>query len=56
MGILRQLIILLISPKNAVSKFAQINMSFARILFYECSENLLSFARFICAVLNYYYR
>ena len=24
-------------------------MSFARIFFYECAENLLSFARFNCA-------
>ena len=26
-------------------------MSYARIYFYECAENLLSFARFNCAVL-----
>ena len=25
-------------------------MSYARIYFYECAENLLSFARFNCAV------
>ena len=31
-------------------------MSYARIYFYECAENLLSFARFNCAVFNYFYR
>ena len=30
--------------------FALIDMSFARILFYESVENLLSFARFNCAL------
>ena len=27
-------------------------MSYARIYFYECAENLLSFAHFNCAVFN----
>ena len=31
-------------------------MSYARIYFYECAENLLSFARFNCAVFNYFYK
>ena len=31
-------------------------MSFARIVFYERAENLLSFAHFNCAVFNYFYR
>ena len=36
--------------------FAWIDISFARFYFYECAENLLSFARFNCAVFNYIYR
>ena len=36
--------------------FARIDMSFARILFYECAEKLLSFARFNCAFFYYFYR
>ena len=36
--------------------FARIDMSYARIYFYECAENLLSFARLNCAVFNYFYR
>ena len=36
--------------------FARIDMSYARIYFYESAENLLSFARFNCAVFNYFYR
>ena len=43
-------------PNNRRFTFARIDMSYARINFYECAENLLSFARFNCAVFNYFYR
>ena len=35
--------------------FARIHIPYARIFLYECAENLLSFARFNCAFLNYFY-